>query len=406
MRINSAGGRWKNPIQFVLVIAMMWYYFFSSSFVLRPYPSAFWGLMAVISVLCGLFINYSLGKMELSMLGSLTVLLLLVPFSVDASASLSRYLYYIIYFLAALLLIQIANGKRILVVLLAFSAVHLICIAIQFFFPDIYIAVILPLLPVAKRNEILEAMNYNVSYYGFTVQTSAAALYLSIGGLASFVLYRTRKKQRILFLILSFAFIIGTFLTVRRGSTAALLVAITMCFLSKGTNKYTRFLVFPLVVIIIMLFGSDLIPGLGKILNKFSLLESTGDISNGRLQIWSRALAAFSERPILGYGAGSFSSVVGGSYAHNSYINSLVENGIVGTIFFFVPYIYYFRVTLGQYRASPAPGTWLSLRFFFQIMFFIMAFFESYFETPLTMFLYDVVALSTLTSSSQKEIDI
>lgn len=70
--------------------------------------------------------------------------------------------------------------------------------------------------------------------------------------------------------------------------------------------------------------------------------EIAGGDLNGRVTIWRAGLAAFLERPFLGYGGGAFraaarTSTVGLSkdkVAHNSFISVLVELGLIGFILF------------------------------------------------------------------------
>jgi O-antigen ligase len=54
---------------------------------------------------------------------------------------------------------------------------------------------------------------------------------------------------------------------------------------------------------------------------------------NSRVTIWKEGFKAFSKKPILGYGTSSFNWTVH-SQAHNSYLAVLVEQGLVGFMFF------------------------------------------------------------------------
>lgn len=66
----------------------------------------------------------------------------------------------------------------------------------------------------------------------------------------------------------------------------------------------------------------------------------TGFISgSGRTEIWSNALEMFSLRPMLGWGGFSFRDVNqlyfdDPRFAHNTYIEVLVESGIIGFLVF------------------------------------------------------------------------
>lgn len=57
-----------------------------------------------------------------------------------------------------------------------------------------------------------------------------------------------------------------------------------------------------------------------------------------RQQLIEQGLEWFKERPVFGYGIGTFAYLHGaGEYAHNGYIELLVGMGLVGTIAFFMP---------------------------------------------------------------------
>ena len=61
---------------------------------------------------------------------------------------------------------------------------------------------------------------------------------------------------------------------------------------------------------------------------------STGTLG-GRGHIWKTGLRTYSQRPVLGVGAGAFKAAVGiGKVAHNAFISILVELGIVGIALF------------------------------------------------------------------------
>lgn len=62
-----------------------------------------------------------------------------------------------------------------------------------------------------------------------------------------------------------------------------------------------------------------------------------GDL-NGRLEIWKAGMAAFTAKPLMGYGTAGFKEAVtpwvGRRVAHNSFLSVLVEQGIVGFLLY------------------------------------------------------------------------
>jgi O-antigen ligase len=72
----------------------------------------------------------------------------------------------------------------------------------------------------------------------------------------------------------------------------------------------------------------------------------------GRFRLWVAGLKAYVYHPMLGYGTGSFKSVVaswlgsGAQVAHNSYISVLVEQGIIGLLIYLSMFLAVFRAVL------------------------------------------------------------
>jgi O-antigen ligase len=60
----------------------------------------------------------------------------------------------------------------------------------------------------------------------------------------------------------------------------------------------------------------------------------------GRGKLWKAGLAVFPEHPVFGHGTGSYKSAItprlgpAAQVAHNSYLSVLVEQGIVGFLFY------------------------------------------------------------------------
>ncbi len=79
---------------------------------------------------------------------------------------------------------------------------------------------------------------------------------------------------------------------------------------------------------ILLLLGSSFFL---QAFDAFTGLDRYSRSSGGRQEIWGNAISSWFEKP-LGVGIGNFSSGAIGSEAHNDYISSLVELGILGPI--------------------------------------------------------------------------
>jgi O-antigen ligase len=86
-------------------------------------------------------------------------------------------------------------------------------------------------------------------------------------------------------------------------------------------------------------------------------LATTGtELEQGRLggrgKLWKAGLEAFAQRPVIGYGTGTFRAAVtpmlgsASQVAHNSYLSVLVEGGMVGFLFYMLMIAAVFRATL------------------------------------------------------------
>ena len=136
-----------------------------------------------------------------------------------------------------------------------------------------------------------------------------------------------------------------------RGSILCLVAAITFVLIFFITNKKQSFgKVLSMIFLISVLIAVSII-----LINKqFSgqvdrILDMDFNDGNGRIEIWSKGLAAFRRSPILGNGFG-YMQMQYGTLAHNTFIQLLAESGLVGTGVFIVFMIMMFRKAIGYSR--------------------------------------------------------
>jgi O-antigen ligase len=86
---------------------------------------------------------------------------------------------------------------------------------------------------------------------------------------------------------------------------------------------------------------------------------AAGDLG-GRVKLWEKSFAIFSEHPIIGIGAGDLPvSTELGAVAHNSYLSVMAELGVIGFILFAMIFIEVFYQALRQ--AKQDGGLWLAV---------------------------------------------
>jgi O-antigen ligase len=373
----------------LLAFLAFWYFYFASTYSLRPVPQLFWVLLAAISICLGCIHRYKITKMDQIFFGVMFALLLFSLFSVNSYESAMEVGYFIIYYIVAKMIITNCEGETIHNIILFFSIVHLICMLIQVFLPSTYTAVLLPLLPGSSRTMITEQMNWNAAYYGFTIQSSMSAMYLSIGAILSAIKLKKADKKifKVAYLVLIALFLVATFYTQRRGSSAAVLVVLALIYMRTKGNRGSKILLAVSVIALVAIVGIQNIPGLSGIMNKMTTFIATGSFMNGRDTNFSNAISAFLQRPIFGYGGGQIEAAMGYAWLENSFLAVLLQWGFIGFFLFFWPFVKMFKGTIYALKWENSYNPYLEFSLYIQILFFIMSFVENYYGAALNCFL-------------------
>jgi O-antigen ligase len=127
---------------------------------------------------------------------------------------------------------------------------------------------------------------------------------------------------------------------------ALMIVPLTMTRLSAGKKMAAIFLVLAVGAVSVAFIPES----------SFQRFSSTKEeveagTMNGRLQIWIAGVHAFVQKPLLGWGTGSFDRAIVPWFgrprvAHNSYLNILVEQGVVGFLIWLTMYLTVFTQIL------------------------------------------------------------
>lgn len=186
----------------------------------------------------------------------------------------------------------------------------------------------------------------------------AATLALAI------VIYGEPRWERLFFLGVFLASGYGTILTASRTATVGLICGIVIILLWGVKRLFRRALVFAVALVALnyVLTSVD-VRILERLLGAASAAEQ-GDL-NYRNVIWGQALDAWTERPLFGWGAGTFVDVMANltgrqSAAHNSLLGVLVELGLVGAMGLVVVVVMavrrVWRIEPGDLRVAFAAG--------------------------------------------------
>jgi len=134
-------------------------------------------------------------------------------------------------------------------------------------------------------------------------------------------------------------------LTQSRGATMALALGTAIVILFAWHRPYPKFR----VILLLIFLGSGLvlgsvIPKDGQLLGRLADTVTSNDPTSGRFVIWESAWQMYLERPLTGWGNGSYWAVYpqyrsrlessSGQNAHNEYLEVLVETGPAGFFLF------------------------------------------------------------------------
>lgn len=189
---------------------------------------------------------------------------------------------------------------------------------------------------------MLRDMRYGI-YMGLAGERSEAAYIFVIGlviCLARMMPYiqNGRKTPRI-HVILSILFLFGTMLTGKRMLfvVAVFNLALYMFFGKRGAEAKIKMMILFIGLFILMLVAVVVIPELNVVLRRFS--ENSGNVLNGREELWDYAFAMLDDNYYLGNGYGTYNTYVQevfaydwNYHAHCVYIQILAEMGIVGFV--------------------------------------------------------------------------
>lgn len=254
---------------------------------------------------------------------------------------------YCMYLFLPFLIVENKDTQKVFFrVIKIFLIEHIIATYIGVFFEGFYRKTILALVMEVNPNALAKGNYYNGFVPGVTGHFSTNAIYLSIATIFYMAeLMSNKKKSNVILLILS---IIALFTV---GKRAHLIFSLFCCIImyffaeSKVTTKekLKKIAIISLIGIVILLIASIFIEEISNIFVRFKSLIISGNILNGRDELYDLALSLWRSHPFLGNGWGSFSYYYQESVftkgevsyldAHNVYLQLLAEVGIIGFLF-------------------------------------------------------------------------
>lgn len=346
--------KWLEAALFLLVLDGLWGFVFTRTI----YASNTMNYISFISLLI-LFViiyqKYKFGKnTSLSIIW--TPFLLLVMGGYFFRFTLEHFTYWFICFVMVVIASVAPFYKAIPAKLFFWSGIFAaIGIMIQLFFPSFYYSKIAGVF----LNDRAEGWAGNSGYAGFTFQLGTTACILIYAEI--FLLYlkdiilNKLVRYKYLYNFLVVFLIICIFLTGKRTiSIIALLLPFIVYYASKKmSSKKFLFILLIMVVAIgsfqyfinnLSEFSDNIL--LRRFVSTYKDADTGEDITSGRTYLYELALKAFNENPLFGVGVGRFKEYTGAdTEVHNTYLQVLCEQGILGFAFFIIPIIYCFIFT-------------------------------------------------------------
>lgn len=192
---------------------------------------------------------------------------------------------------------------------------------------------------------IQEVMGTYVSSHPLIVGANDVGVMMVI--VCAFAIYLFREWHKKRYIVAAVLFFAMGAMTASRKALIGLFLIVIIQYALKDRHIFRNILIASLIVIIMWLLLSKIDFFSYSLLRIQQLIgfinESTtivDDSSIIRQQMRQIGLAAFLEKPILGYGVGySYTNLANGTYLHNNYIEVGVSLGILGLSTFYLPHL-------------------------------------------------------------------
>ena len=190
---------------------------------------------------------------------------------------------------------------------------------------------------------------------GFNTQTGIAGFWFTLGLAFSISNFVSKRTHRFFYLVISLLFAGAVLLTAKRIFLLISILIVLFVFLINANkkNRFFKLLIISLGAILLFYIFASIFPNLFGVFDKMLSFVEDGDISNGRFDIYKVAIDLFLKNILFGIGYGTFSTISGlGLDVHNSFLQILTEFGIIGFIFYWVPFIKSFCLSFKSIKSN------------------------------------------------------
>lgn len=225
-------------------------------------------------------------------------------------------------------------------IMLFAGCVHAMITLLSAIAPGLYKAI----LPLLGSNYSLVFYQYNQGLYpGLTAHYSTNAMYLSLGigvCVANILVDKGRKITNIFIMLC----VVGALLfTGKRGhiifSAMGIFILYYISMRGKKLTKLFKMIGLMLICLTVFTVISSYVPQLNSVVNRFSALVESGDVTNGRDEQVAVALLYFNQHKLFGIGWDAFKYLYKNASGvalnvHCVYVQLLCETGIIGFVIF------------------------------------------------------------------------
>lgn len=270
----------------------------------------------------------------------ITYLIFMLPFSYDFKESLIFICYYVISIMLMTLLksykrIQLGLVKAFYYFSIIFSLITILSVFIQRLIPNYF--------PFLFDFERLSKIQYELNRHAFSGlagEVSYNMFSISIGFGIVLSIFLVSRETSLYNKILIFLMGISLLLTQKRSVIVIIILLLAfMLFVLQDKRVINRIVKVGLLLFIITIFLIIIFP---DVLYMFDRFVRGGKLYlSGRDDLWRYALDMFMEKPLFGFGIGSYNIYCnnmgyfnGNRHAHNIYIQILAETGLFGIVLF------------------------------------------------------------------------
>ena len=254
---------------------------------------------------------------------------------------------------------------------------------------------------VALYSLISLSFSYDFRLIGFFGNSNYLSMYLAPSFLAAFYLFfsEDNKKNKYSWLIALAVILMPLILTFSYGAWIALVIAVL--FLGKRLTNHKNF-----VILVLLISGMSLLLVFGNT-QKFRNLSGERSSLVARFEIWRASAEIIKDNKALGIGLGGFQAEYlrqqskfqpylnwAVLHPHNTFLQFLVETGVVGFIGFVMVVVYFIKKSTYQIKKNPAAMGANLFVFSFLIYFLIHGLADTmYFKNDLSVMFWFFMAL-------------